>query len=243
MGTDVANLEKSFSVLERISRTPAHNSKGTVADYGYREQASSFNDDFRHPKARKEFKKSPSAPQFITTETIPEVVPEGRRPVLGPRTGYGAVLQRHPKNIDQRSFTTSSRDALGYPRPIPGVDRSTFRPAGVGVLEMADRPEGMAVGVLAAEVYKPDVDVSEATPVQRSWLYETDAALRNVDKYGGRKPPPSLIDNHMSLPLGEGGHRRMHDTLMSKGGRLPRVSTSITTGKEKMYGIHIFQDD
>jgi hypothetical protein len=118
-----------------------------------------------------------------------------------------------------------------------------MRPAGVGVLDVADRTEGLQVGVLAGELYKPDADPAYNTLVQRSWLYEPDASLRNVDKYGGRKPPPSLIDNEMSLPLGEGGHRAMDTNLKSRGGRLPRVSTSITTGKEKKFGINIFQDD
>lgn len=242
--TDIANLSKSFSVLERITRCPAHKSQGTIADYGYREQGSSLQDDFQHPDKRTNFvRRSASVPQFVTTSTVPELVPEMRRPVNGPRTGYGAVLQRHAKDSDAVYFTTSSRDAIGYPKPVPGYDRSTFRASGIGVLDVADRGEGMAVGVLAGEVYKPDVDPSERTQVQRSWLYETDAALRNVAKYGGRKAPPGLKDNYMSLPLGEGGHRKNHATLVSLGGRLPRVSTAITTGKEKTYGINIFQDD
>jgi len=248
---DIANLEKSFSVLERISRIPPHNSNGTICDYGYREVGSTNLEDFPHPDKQTAFvRKSASSPQFITSETIPEVVSDKRRPIGGPRTGYGATLQRHPKNIDQRFFATASRDGFGYPRPVPGVDRSKFRASGVGVLEVADRPEGMAVVgdgglALSGERYRElgSCDISIATAVQRSWLYESDAALKNVERYGGKKPPPSIIDNHMSLPLGEGGHRKNHEKLVARGGRLPRIATSITTGKEKKYGINIFQDD
>jgi hypothetical protein len=245
--TDVANLEQKFSVLERIARCPNHNSWGTIADYGDREGQSSNLADFANPGP---FKKSASVPVFITSETVPECDADGNRRPLPhvrkssvPRTGYTAKLQRHPKDIDKRFYASASRDAFGYPAPKRGVPAHTMRPAGVGVLDVADRTEGLQVGVLAGELYKPDADPAYNTLVQRSWLYEPDASLRNVDKYGGRKPPPSLIDNEMSLPLGEGGHRAMDTNLKSRGGRLPRVSTSITTGKEKKFGINIFQDD
>merc|ERR1712098_613778 len=103
-----------------------------------------------------------------------------------------------------------------------------------------DRPEGTSVGMLVGEEYRPVADPQEATPVQRSWQYQQDAALRNI-QYGGKKPPPSLVDNEMSLPLGEGGHRAQHAKLMSRGS-MARVTTSITTGKESKYGISIFRD-
>jgi hypothetical protein len=249
--TDVANVEQKFSVLERISRCPNHNSWGTIADYGDRETGSSNLEDFAHPDSRKDFvRKSASVPVFITTETVPELDAEGnRRPIPAvrkssvPRTGYTATLQRHPKDIDKRFYASSMRDAFGYPAPVKGTANWKMRSAGIGVLDTADRAEGLAVGVLASEEYKPNADPAYNTLVQRSWLYEPDASLRNVDKYGGRKPPPSLIDNEMSLPLGEGGHRRMDTEIKSRGGRLPRISTSITTGKEKKFGINIFQDD
>jgi hypothetical protein len=248
--TDVANLEQKFSVLERIARCPAHNSWGTISDYGNRERDSSFLTDFAHPASRKEMVKSQSTPQFITPETVPELDADGkRRPIPAvqnssvPRSGYTAPLQRHPKDVDQRFFFSTSRDAYGTPFARKGTDRTKLRASGVGVLEVADRGDGLSVGVLAGEVYRPTGDPSECTPVQRSWLYEPDASLRYVDRYGGRKAPPSLIDNEMSLPLGEGGHRAQHSELLARGGRLPRVSTSITTGKEKQFGINIFQDD
>jgi hypothetical protein len=249
--TDVANLEQKFSVLERIARTPNHNSWGTIADYGDRETECSNKVDFAHPDSRKEFvKKSASVPTFITSETVPECDADGnRRPVPAvrkssvPLTGYTATLQRHPKDEGKRYFASGSRDAFGYPAPTKCTDRSKLRAAGVGVLDVADRAEGLQVGVLAGEQYRPDADPAYNTLVQRSWLYEPDASLRNVAKYGGRKPKPSLIDNHMSIPLGEGGHRAMDTQLKNRGGRLPRVSTSITTGKEKKFGINIFQDD
>jgi hypothetical protein len=249
--TDVANLEQKFSVLERIARCPVHSSWGTIPDYGDREGQSSNLADFAHPDSRKEFvKKSASVPCFITTETVPECDGAGnRRPMPHvrkssvPRTGYTATLQRHPKDVDKRFYASAMRDAFGYPAPSKGTDRSKMRAAGVGCLDMADRAEGLSVGVLAGEMYRPNADPAYNTLVQRSWLYEPDASLRNVDKYGGRKAPPSLIDNEMSLPLGEGGHRAMDTQLKNRGGRLPRVSTSITTGKETKFGINIFQDD
>jgi len=249
--TDVANLEQKFSVLERIARCPSHSSWGTIADYGDRETGSSNLADFAHPDSRKEcVRKSASVPVFITTETVPECDADGnRRPLPAvrkssvPVTPYTAKLPRHPKDIDIRYYASSMRDAFGYPAPSKGTPQHLLRAAGVGVLDVADRGEGLAVGVLAGEVYKPDADPAYNTLCQRSWLYEPDASLRNVEKYGGRKPKPSLIDNHMSIPLGEGGHRAMDTELKSRGGRLPRVSTSITTGKEKCFGINIFQDD
>jgi len=243
--SDLANLETNFSILGRIARIPAHNSDGTLPDDGYRERAASNKEEFRNPRAVKDFVfNPPQDPKWITTETVPEVIHDERRPVEGQVSGYGAVLQRHGPQEGERFFETASRDAMGYPTAVHGTNRAMLGASGIGVLDVMDRTEGMKVGELAGEKYKSEDcnDPSEATAVQRSWQYQRDPALTNIH-HGGKQPPVPIIDNELSLPLGEGGHRKHHASLMSRGGRLPRVTTTITTGKESKYGMSIFRDE
>ena len=51
-------------------------------------------------------------------------------------------------------------------RNPPNQRRSKLRAAGVGVLDVADRPEGLQVGVLAGEQYRPDADPAYNTLVR-----------------------------------------------------------------------------
>jgi len=240
--TELANLEKSFSVLSRLARNPYHISEG-LPDDGFRELVSSNKEDFMHPKNRKAWTTRTCVPSFITTTTVPEVVHDERRPVKGQRSGYGAPLQRHDLRHGERFFNTAYRDSHGYPKPAATVDRSQKIAAGLGVLRAADAPEGLRTGQLAGEMYKPTADPSEATEVQRAWTYQLEPCLANI-QYGGKdnKPELSLTDNELSLPIGEGGHRELDRTLKERG-KLFRMHTNITTGKEAKYGLSIFRDD
>merc|ERR1719487_1739891 len=114
---------------------------------------------YQHPRSRKEVVNNPSPkPVFITTETIPEVCYESRRPVPGKNKGFGAVLNRHEENHEQRHWNTTMEDTFGPSpegarRPKPVLQAHTMKPSGVSVTEKAVRAEGVLVGQLCGEDY------------------------------------------------------------------------------------------
>jgi hypothetical protein len=210
---------------------------------------------FADPRKNEEFVKNPPPkPAFITIETIPEVCFEERRPIPGKTSGFGAVLDRHGKQEGQRFWNTTFEDTYGK-RPAGSTtsyyapkmkssksDPCLLKAAGVSVLDQAHRPEGMAVGVLCGENYKPGLQPSANTLIQRAWLYQQDPAMKNL-AYGGKKTALSMKDNETSLPLGDGAHATIQANLDARGGRLARNSTTITKGKGAYYGVSIFADD
>lgn len=251
--SELANLQtERFDVLTRIARCRNRGSYA-IADDGFRERDSTAMSHFTDPRKNQEFVKNPPAkPAFITTETIPEVCHEARRPVPGKTKGFGAVLDRWGPNHEQRFWNTTAGDTFGnapegtrkpYFQKLSGSrsDPCLLKAAGVTVLEQANKPEGMKVGVLCGENYKPGLDPSADTLIQRAWQYQQDPAMKNI-AYGGQKNALPDFDNETSLPLGAGAHAGIQAGLDARGGKLFRSSTHITKGKGHHYGMSIFQD-
>jgi len=213
---------------------------------------------FKDPRKNQEFVKNPPPkPAFITTETVPEVCFEERRPIEGKRAGFGAVLDRHDHTEGQRFWNTTHEDNYGqspagakasyYAPKVAGMNLSRSDPcllksAGVAVLDSANRAQGMKVGTLCGENFKPGMQPSADTFVQRTWQYGQDPALKNI-AYGGKKALLPPKDNALSLPLGDGAHYGIQASLDARGGKLARISTHITKGKGHHYGVSIFQDE
>jgi len=251
--TEIAYVGERYDVLTRIARCRNKASYASPDD-GFRERDSTTMVNYSDPRKNQEFVKNPPAkPAFITTETIPEVCYEERRPVPGKTKGFGAVLDRWGPNHEQRFWNTTHEETYG---PSPAGSRTSYfakkltssrsdpcllKAAGVTVLEQANRPEGMKVGVLCGENYKPGLDPSADTLIQRAWQYQQDPAMKNI-AYGGKKDALLPYDNETSLPLGAGAHAGIQAGLDARGGKLFRSSTVITKGKGHHYGESIFQD-
>jgi hypothetical protein len=245
--SEIAYIGERYDVLTRISRVPQKPSYATPHD-GFNEKARTSSVDFAHPRSRKDFvAKPPEKPKFITTETVPEVCHEERRPLPGNARGFGAVLNRHEENHDQRHWNTSTGDSFGYG---VGSRRNIMRrepseiPHGSGVSTEHEegRSQGLRVGILCGEEYRDRGEPASDTRTQRSWLYTHDASLRNIH-HGGSRPNLPKFDNELSVPIGEGAMAKVRADLKERQGRLFRTATQITKGRDKRPGIAIFKDD
>lgn len=244
--SDIAYVGERYDVLTRIGRVPFRDSYATPDD-GFRERERTSLVDFADPRSHKEFAAKPlPKAQMITSETVPEVCFEERRPLPGNTRGFGAVLNRHDKNHGERNWNTTNHDCYGkgnYNRTMRGSrsDPSLLRPCGVSTHHEENRMPGMKVGILCGEEYRDAGNPSNDTRTQRSWV--ADASLRNIH-HGGTKPKiRGVADNHLSLPLGDGAMAKIRQDLSERQGRLFRVATHITTGKDKKWGVAIFKDD
>jgi len=130
--TDLAYIGERYDVLSRIARKTQPPSFATPDD-GFNEKLRTSSVDFAHPKSHAAFFKGHvSAPVMITTENAPVCPPE-RRPLPGPRSGFGAAISRHGDNHEQRFFNTTTGDFFGgegVRRPPPCQDPSAMRAAG-----------------------------------------------------------------------------------------------------------------
>eukprot|EP00747_Dinoflagellata_sp_TGD_P164630 gnl/TRDRNA2_/TRDRNA2_184823_c0_seq1.p1 gnl/TRDRNA2_/TRDRNA2_184823_c0~~gnl/TRDRNA2_/TRDRNA2_184823_c0_seq1.p1 ORF type:complete len:283 (-),score=38.57 gnl/TRDRNA2_/TRDRNA2_184823_c0_seq1:107-955(-) len=243
--SDLANLTGDrYDMLTRIARVPAKVSYGLPND-GFNENVRLSAVDFCHPASRKEYVRNPpERARLINTETVPEVCYEDRRPVPGKPRGFGAVLQRHEDSHGQRNWNTTSGDAFGggaFARSLRGTrsDPALLRSSGQASKDIESRVEGMKVGKLVGE-YMPDDPAGEQYRMsQRTWSY--DPAMRNLG-YGGTRPVIPKVDNHLSIPIGEGAMSKIRQDLEERKGKLFRVATTITKGKGERYGETYFQD-
>jgi len=244
--TEIAYIGERFDTLSRIGRSKQMPSFA-IPDDGYSETTTLNSVDFAHPKSRKEVvDKKPPEPNFVATETIPEVCYEERRPLIGPPRGFGAVLDRHPENFEQRHWSTTSGACYGYGqiKKGPRVDPISIKHgAGVTVEMMANKTEGVMTGELCGENFKPDADPSQDTRIQRAWLYSADPALSNMQYSKSVAKSIPTVDNETSLPLGDGAQKKIMEQLKQRGGMLYRNSTNITKGRGAKYGVSVFQDD
>jgi len=99
---------------------------------------------------------------------------------------------------------------------------------------------GMKVGVLCGEEFRNNGNPSNDTMTQRAWVQ--DASLRNIH-HGGAKPRVRGLDNYLSLPIGDGAMSKIRKDLEDRQGKLFRVATNITKGRDKRPGVAIFKDD
>jgi len=242
--SEIAYVGERFDVLTRIARIPQKPSYATPDD-GFNEKERTSAVDFAHPRSRKEFvAKPPEKVKFITTEAVPEVCYEERRPIPGSARGFGAALDRHPVGHEARFWNTTSGDTFGEGNRSARkrIEPSTKLPAGVSTEYAEDRIHGVQVGVLCGEEFRDRGDPASDTRTQRSWLYSHDASLRNI-AYGGTRPKPSRTDNELSVPIGEGAMKKVREDLKARKGRLFRTATHITKGRDKRPGLAVFKDD
>lgn len=243
--TDIAYIGERFDVLSRTSRAPQRPSYATPDD-GFREKERTSLVDFAHPRSHKEFVANPpKLARFITTASIPEVCHEERRPIEGEQRGFGAVLDRHDHHHGERFWSTSSGEAYGERKSVSlRLQRSCpslLNPSGISTEHEENRMLGMKVGCLCGEEYKNNGNPSNDTFTQRAWV--ADAALKNIHHGGTKVSVVGRPDNPCSLPLGDGAMSLVRKDLKDRQGKLFKVATNITKGRDKMPGVAIFKDD
>lgn len=244
----IAYIGERYDVLARVSRMPPRETYA-MPDDGFREMDKTSLVDFAHPKTRKEYVPAKLKPRLVTPESVLEVSYEDRRPVVGEKSGFGAVLNRHEATHDQRFFNTTHGDVYGFSmdgystkvRGAPKRCNSTLGPAGVSSEADEGRVQGVKVGSLCGEKYVLSDDPASDTATQRAWLYQSDPSLANVH-LGGTRPRPGRYDNELSLPIGEGAMGKVRSDLRERQGRLYKTATHITKGLGHRSGINIFQD-
>lgn len=153
------------------------------------------------------------------------------RPVQGTKSGFGAVITRHPDNHDARYFNTEHRDNFGEPIPrgaaetVVGFQQTSSQLAG-GNLRPIEKQGIKAISNLTGEIYSKSFDPQEQTDVQRSWLYQQDPGVRAVNEGVANKDQTFFYDNANSLPLGEGEHGTK--VFSDKPGAFRRIRQDVT---------------
>lgn len=243
--SDIAYVGERYDVLSRISRLPNRPSYATPDD-GFRERDCTYRTCYAHPRSRSEYVfKPPAKPRMITSESVPEVAFDNRRPIPGKKqSGFGALLDRHDKTEGQRFWETASGAFYGEgdhkPKQRAHIDDG-MGPGGQSTEREEHRPTGMQVGCLCGENFNESTDPSKNTRSQRSWMYQTDPALSNV-AYGGAKPKVRGADNALSIPIGDGAMAKVRQNLKERNGKLYRSASLVTKGMDKRYGVNIFSD-
>merc|ERR1712110_64332 len=165
----------------------------------------------------------------------------------GQRSGFGALLNRHEANHDQRFFSTTTGDVYGYgdgkgfKKNKTKLEPNDLNHCGLSTEHEANRVQGMKCGQLCGENYKQSSDPAVDTHCQRAWLYQTDASLHYIH-LGGSKKKQSGIDNALSLPIGDGAMAKIREDLRQRDGKLYRKATHITKGLGSRNGVNVFQD-
>lgn len=241
---EIAFIGERYDVLTRIARIPQKDSYATPDD-GFNDKLRTSSVDFAPPRSRKEFvAKPPAQPTFITTETVPEVCYEDRRPVPGSIRGFGAVLNRHEENHERRHWNTTQGDTFGEGNRSARqrINPATMHAAGVSTENAEVRADGVKVGLLCGEEFRDYGEPASDTRTQRSWLYTIDASLHHIH-YGGTRPKPARVDNELSVPIGEGAMKKVREDLKARKGRLFRTATQITKGRDQRPGAAVYKDD
>jgi len=241
--SDIAYVGERYDVLTRIARVPQRISYATPDD-GFRENTRTSSVDFQDPRNHKEFvAKPPPKARMLTSESIPEVCSEERRPLPGNARGFGAVLNRHDQNHGIRHWSTTNGECFGIgQRKLRGSrsDPSILTPAGLTTEHEENRMPGMKVGILCGEEFRDTGVPSNDTRTQRAWIY--DASLTNIH-HGGTKPKVRGPDNELSVKIGDGAMSKIRGDLAERRGRLYKQATNITKGRDKRPGVAIFRDD
>jgi hypothetical protein len=240
--TDIAYIGERFDILTRIARIPFNPSYATPDD-GFRERDRTSSVDFADPNSHKEFVRNPPGKAtIITNDSIPEVCHEERRPIPGAARGFGSVLDRHDHHHGERFWSTSSGDAFGG-RPLKPTRScpSLLKASGVSTAHEETRMPGMKVGLLCGEEFRNRGIPSSDTNTQRAWVQ--DASLKNIHHGGTKKRVKGTLDNALSLPLGDGAMSAIRLDLANRQGKLFKVATNITKGRDKRPGVAIFKDD
>jgi hypothetical protein len=236
---DLRDVSKgTYAILDRIARNPPHVSTCTLDD-GFRVTETNSQEAYQTPrKGDSKGAAGAATATFVTTETVPEVIAEGRRPMRGQASGFSAPLQRHGAQEGIRFFDTSYQVNYGVSPRAPRK-LQVHQAASAGLSVLAAGPKGLRVGELTGEVLRKDADPSMNTKVQRAWT--EDPAIPNLS-YGGRKPEPPLVDNELSMKFGEGDLKRQMKEMEAKGGNFFLNASPLTSGKVNKPGIHLFLD-
>mmetsp|Transcript_13046 Transcript_13046/g.45599 ORF Transcript_13046/g.45599 Transcript_13046/m.45599 type:complete len:239 (-) Transcript_13046:217-933(-) len=176
--------------------------KGVVADYGFRELATTAKDTIKNPAKHREFSKPAGSSRYgmVCRDTLSEATESwaGGAPT-GP--SFGAVIPTHPKDYMAREMSTTQGAAFGVAPKKTRFEKLAEKSARREAPTAKPKKEaGMKASGATGEVYKEEEDPQNNTAAQRSWLYSEDPMLKT------RKAPPAepAPREYMSLDIVEG---------------------------------------
>ena len=190
--------------LKRINRVPKHDTTALIPSDGFNEMKTTAQTDLLNPKVHK-IQEKPIL-SMIHKYNIAELALVDR-PVRGPETGFGTVVNKHPQGHDKLWRDTSSGIAHGVGQKLSAAEQQAafaLTQEKQGGLRQP-RPfveQGVkCMSGLTGEIFKQG-DPKEQTEIQRAWLYPKDASLVAMQK--GKTDQTLKQDNELSLPLGDG---------------------------------------
>ena len=185
---------------------PKHDTSKLIPDDGFNEKATTNKVDLCDPSKRAV--KSRPILSMIHKYNIAELSLVDR-PVQGPATGFGSIVNMHPKDHNKVYAETSNGAHFGHRQPLNAFEvKKKFSShqlyqAGVSKARKWEEQGVKCNSGLTGEVLVKG-DPQESTEVQRAWLPAKDAAVEAAKR--GKVDQNPKTDNELSLPLGEGAH-------------------------------------
>ena len=101
--------------MNRLHRFPKHQTNHLIPSDGFNVRVSENHMDFLNPDVHR-IKERPLL-SMINKENLAELT-QVERPVTGPDTGFGTVINKHELGHDKKWRETSQGEAHGYGNPI-----------------------------------------------------------------------------------------------------------------------------
>ena len=165
--------------LKRINRVSKQDTSQIIPSDGYKEMKTTAQTDLLDPKTHK-IQQKPIL-NMIHKYNIAELALVDR-PVRGPQTGFGTIVDKHPTGHDKLWRETSQAQAYGYGFKLNARQQQQEFGLTLDTQGGLRQPRPFVeqgvkcLSALTGEIYKLD-DPKESTDVQRAWLYPKDASL------------------------------------------------------------------
>jgi len=217
--------------LHRMSRKIHHDSRGVIADDGFKEMNTINRTEIRIPTSIADIKHRENS-KLILKENIAELSLV-KRDVAGPQTGFGSKIAKHEDNYRQTYLETTNNNFLDQKdygkkqhvnKVIADCEKKLETSSGGYKMDQTSSIK-MSTSTIA-EVYKKGMDPQDNTAVQRSWLWTHDPAIVAIET--GKKMKVLEEDNETSLPLGRGEHFNKKAAGENKFGN-KRMKTDVTS--------------
>lgn len=217
--------------LKRIKRNHKWNTKDVIPNDGYKEMQTINKTEIGHPSKHR----IPEKPKLrmINKYNLADLNLADRE-IKAPRTGFGAVVQRHDPEYGKSYFDTTNYDFYGKPKreaPKEAVEEFTKTFSKAGGQRNYDPKQGVKkLSGLTGEVYNTSADPQSHTEVQRTWIYRKDNAIETAKTGSNFFQQVKDYDNANSLPLGKGEHYYHKKT--TEPGAYRKLRTDITKDQD-----------
>ncbi|OMJ72777.1 hypothetical protein SteCoe_28695 [Stentor coeruleus] len=243
-----AGVPKALNTLKRQQKW---NTAGVIPDDGFREMYTVNKTEIPDPQKTKEEVSKPPVLYDINGKTQQTMQKSNiislthiERETTGPKSGFGAVLPKHPDTWDKRYFETTYNCVHGEPgsKPKPTVpEHSNFITTNQTFYNTGKELVGNSAGIsykpgfldslkekselLCAEKLRTSEDPQHNTVIQRTWLPTQDPGVKA--RLSGNKIELPKVDNENSLPLGIGQY--FVQEKKDNPGAYRRVRSDVTT--------------